>query len=262
MWLGIVILALLPAGCARPPWGKMIEGKPAIEIEQAYEQLLSSQQNCPQAWDAEVMVFWSSALGKQSFSGYIQFLLPAHLKLIVSNSLGQPLSIFTADQSRFHHLDAVNRSSTIGSLRAFVVRNDLSLALLKNPWMDWLGGRIGGAGRKIYQIRADTEARGSWLTIVEDQDNGHIFEHQLIDQQGQRIIERVIVDELTDPVLTVGYGEWLDFAGCPQPMQVSINGLAYGTRAELRFSDPAQADLTPAQFKLSIPRGYQQIQMP
>lgn len=263
--LNLIILALLPllpVGCAKPPWGNIIEGDPAIEIEQAYEQIISSQQDCPPSWDAEIMVNWSSALSEQSFSGYIQVLLPAYFKLIVSNPLGQPLSVIAVTESRYHYLDAVNKASTIGNLRSFVVRNDLSLALLEDPWMDWLGGRIGGTGRTISQIRADMEARGVWLTIAEDHDNGRIFEHLLINQQKQRITERVIVDEQAVPVLTVTYGEWLDFAGCLQPMQVAITGLAYGTHGELRFSEPARAELTPAQFTLPIPPGYSRTLLP
>lgn len=258
----LTLLVLLPAGCASPPWEDIIEGDPAIEIQQAYEQIVSSQQDCPRSWDAEIMVNWSSALSQQAFSGYIQILLPSHFKLIVSNPLGQPLSIISVNESSYHYLDAVNKSSTIGNLRSFVVRNDLSLALLESSWMDWLGGRIDGTGRTVSQIRTDADARGVWLTIAEDQDKGRIFEHLLIDEQRQRITERVIVDEREAPVLTVTYGEWLDFAGCLQPMQVSITGLAYGTHAELKFSDPAPVELTPALFNLRIPPGYSRVLTP
>ena len=262
---GTVMFLLLPllllGGCARAPWTALIEGKQKDSVQQTFLDFNASQNRCRASWDAEVDISWKSAVRNYAFSAYCQALPPSHLKLIVSNPLGQPLKAIATNGVTYQAIDAVERSIVTGSLRSWAVSHDLPLSLVNGSWLDWLEGRSSATIERIGEIRLDAQARGVWLSIVGIASD-EIEEHILFDWENERIVERILIDKQNEQYATLEYRQWQEIDQCLYPVALSISGLPLGAQADLRLSGIRQNSFLPKDFNLDAPRGFKRSWLP
>ncbi len=257
----LLVFLLSLTSCARTPWTTSIEGDPRNAIERAFASAAEKSRRCSSGWDAEITVNWTSASRNYAFTGYCQTLEPSYLKLVVSNPLGQPLKLIAIDGSSYQLVDAAQRSSVSGSLRSWAIRNQIPLVLSRRPWLDWLLGRPSDGDAQIIDVRNDDQNRGVWLSIG-SADNPQIQEHVLFAADESIIVERVLLDDQGSRVATITYSDWQRYDACPFPAKIAVTGLAFGTAAEVAFSDVRSAELTPESFSLKIPQGFSRTFLP
>lgn len=257
----LVVFSL--SGCARPPspWTESLDEDQRRLAEQRFIASASSRADCGPAWDADLSVTWSAPVRSVSFSAYCQVLAPSYLKIIASDPLGLPLLAVATNGTTYQQLDVTKKTSIYGSLRSWAVSNDLPLQLVKN-WPDWLQGMPTIAPSRITEVRLDGQQRGVWLSISREGNEAVTEEYILFDQAEARILERMIVDALGEVRGVISYRQWQRTNGCLRPVHISISGLPYGAAAELIFSDIRETELTPEDFKLTIPPSFQKILMP
>lgn len=257
----LLVPLLLLTSCARSPMTTLIEGDPRNAIEQAYANAAEKSRRCESGRDAEMTVNWTSTTESFAFTGYCQTLEPSYLKLVVSNPLGQPLKLIATDGNSFQLIDAVQRSSLSGSLRSWVIRNKIPLTLSKRSWLAWLLGRPSAAEAEIIEVRNDAQNRGFWLSIG-SADNFQVQEHILFAVDRSVILERIIIDDQGSTAATIAYSDWQSNDTCPFPSEISVTGFAFGTAADVAFSDVRSAELTPDSFNLKIPQGFSRTLLP
>lgn len=274
----ILFFLLVMNGCAPTPWTTLIQDDRRQTIEQSYRQFTNAQNLCRSGWDADIVINWQTSLNDFALPAYLQTLPPAYFKLVIANPLGQPLKLLATDGINYQYIDVMDRSSISGSIRSWAIRYDLPYTLLSRSWPDWLQGRPdGGKQRLITEIRQDNEARGVWLSIA-DVEAAHVaeksdmetdsditypvYEYLLVDPETGIVLEQIIVDEQQKPIATIVYNEWLQTGACRYPVDMEFTDLPYGAHIHLQFSEIQQADLNPADFRITVPAGFSRTMMP
>ena len=256
-----VLILLTLCSCAKTPWTSLLEGEPKKAVETSYMDFVASQEVCHSSWDAEVDIRWTSSVRNFSFSGYCQVLEPAYLKFIVPNPLGQPIRIIVTDGTIFKDIDPVKRAVVSGDMRSWAIRHELPLSLVNGTWLDWIGGRSSTPIQQIAEIRLDSENRGAWLSIAST-DSEAIQEYILFNWEQGKITERILLDDSDRIFATLAYVEWQDSDQCLFPVALSIGGLPFGGKIDLRFTEIRQSEFEPADFNVDIPRGFHSTWLP
>jgi len=257
---GLLVLLLL-AGCARPPWSELVDEQRTADFSARYSALQEQNRSCSDSLDGEVRIDWRSSFDNVALAGYFRLRSPSLLQLTVFNPLGQPLLAVSADSTQYQILRVPERRFLSGSLRSFSVRYGLPEPFLSGAWFDWLTGRP-RTGAIVSGVRQDNSSRGLWLALAEPDNQSLPLEHVLLDPEGRQILERIVVDREDRRQATISYDDWQEISGCRQPTVISITGLSFGTEAQLRFSEVRPAEFKDTDFILPIPPGFTRTVMP
>ena len=236
-FLSLSLLFFL-AGCAGKPWsGKF--GKDEVKTNTSLiDRQIKAHETCPATLDAEAAVTWKTALGTKAFSGYLQMQLPASVKFVTTNPLGQPLFALVSNGKGFSSVNTLTRQYISGSLTALALRNDIPVELLTGNWGTWLSSRITGSAKEhVTGIRKDTAGRGIWVVV----DNPKSFtkgqDYILVDPTGSRVLLRVLMNTAHDPIARIRYGGWQLRDKCELPTEFTISDLPMGAEISLHLSD-------------------------
>lgn len=257
----LFLAQFLLISCARPPWTSVIEGPPKKVLDQAFSDFISSQDRCLSSWDSELTIKWHSTLQTFSVNAYCQALKPSYLKFVVSNPLGQPLKIISVNDQTYQVIDASEKTSVAGNLRSWAKDNDIPTSLVERPWLAWLQGHASATTSQIIEMRLDGQNRGAWLSMAVP-GSERISEYLLFDGESQKIVERVILDDLGKKIAVIEYRHWQLIDKCPFPEEITIGELPLGTQAWLGFTETRWRKLAPADFSLDIPPGFQTVVLP
>ena len=260
-WLPVLALFLLAGGCARQPWGNMVDEHRHTMLSAQYENFQRQTQRCSDGYDGNLALTWRTRLEQVSLAGYYRIMDPSFLRLTVANPLGQPLLVLAAGTGQYQVLHVPRRTFYAGSMRSYGLRNGIPLPFLSGTWFSWVTGRPPSVAQ-IAAIRDDDGARGIWFALVTADDRRQPLEHLLFDPAEQQIRERLIVDARDELLARVTYQDWQPIDGCALPHDIAITGLSFGTTAHLRFSDVAATTLTGADFRLRPPPNYLRELMP
>lgn len=258
----VIVVSL--TSCARKPWRESLQDSERLAVTKALNDIREGETSRSNCVDADLNIFFTSHLKNRAVSGYVQIMQPSYLKFIVSNPLGQPLFAFTTDGSQFNQLDTSQQQFLDGDLQAFARIYDTPAFVYNRSWGKWLTARL-PESELITEIRFDSEERGSWVTIVDqnkintDNHQKTATEHLLIDSDNSRLLSRIFTTESGDIEAELTYSDWSP-ENRWQPGKITIEGLDYGSKIVLDFTDVSDLEYCrTADFQLRRPTGYQHI---
>jgi len=255
IYLPVAALLAL-AGCARTPWGGIIDEGQVSAGEQRFFGMLAESRQCAPSLDGELMVTWSNALETVSFSGYFQLLLPTLFKFTTYNPLGQPLFAFASDGKSFQSVNSISKKFIGGSLRSYGIRHDLPPTFIHGQWGYWLTGRLVIPASYVLEIRNDSEDRGLWYAVATSEGASLPDEYVLLDTSHKHVLQRIIMDRKGRKLASLAYNDWQAIGGCDQPLSISVAGLSFGTRADLKMSDLEATPFVGKDFRIPYPPSY------
>lgn len=240
-------------GCAQSPWQQV--SLPKLEADQ-YQALFNTvsqnHQVCNKRFDAEVTLSLKSSLKNESIKGYLATILPYRGKFIVTTPLGQPAYIATVNGKEFQSINVLNRTYQSGYTEDVIDELDLPQILKETELGTIIDGKITTEVISPNFVRLDTNNRGVWFSIIENDREEHILL-----QQGQDfVLERIIENKDSDPI-TITYTDHKQIGDCQQPQLITISGLSFGAEIEIQLEDILpQPLLTSRDFNVKVPTGF------
>ncbi len=255
----IVIVSL--SSCARKPWRDPLNDTEKFAVLKTLNKIRDNEALRSNCIDADLNIFFTSHLKNRAISGYVQIMQPSFLKFIVSNPFGQPLFAFTTDGSGFNQIDTTHQQFMDGDLEAIGRIYDTPPFVYNRPWGKWLTARLPDSDL-ITAIREDAEGRGSWVTIINQDETGTSdgtespAQHLLLDTDNTRILRRIFTTGKGDIEAELSYSDWTP-ENAWQPGKITIEGLDYGSRIVIEFSAISDMEYcTTGDFQLRQPAGY------
>ncbi len=203
-----------------------------------FTRIVRRDKACPATMIADLAITYNSPINKQAVSGLLQFSLPDNYKFVVTNPLGQIFWAVAGNRKHFQTIDTTERVYSSGELQTLILKHQLPLFLTQNNWGEWLMGRSNFDRSRIVAIRQDNDQRGLWFTVRTGIVAGE-YEHLLIDQKRQLLLQRIIADRSGDPLAIITYAPInakIDKEQCIQPEHITISGLSYNSTIDLQLS--------------------------
>ena len=250
--LGILFFS----GCTGKPFGSAVNQDLRPSLESKYNQFATAAAVCPSSFDGEIIINWKHSLKTISFSGFFQTMLPSSFRLSVLNPLGQPLFAAASNGKFFQAVDTTKKIFTTGRLRSYALLHDISDSFISGEWGLWLAGRPPAETLAVTEIYNDPEGKGIWFVVKDPVSNESPREYILLDVNGNKMLERVILGKKGTMEATITYNKWRVLDECLQPQEISITGLSFGAEAQLSLSDLQKAELTSENFKIPVPPNY------
>ena len=262
-WLPLLALATaaMLGGCAGRPWGTALDGERLDQTRAAISSLDRDHGRCGQSLDGDLALFYSDPLGKTALSGYLQFSQPDAYKFVVANPLGQTVLAIAGNRRDYQAVNVFERLYSEGSMRSFGLRHDLPKEILEGAWGEWLTGASTRGADAISMIREDREGRGLWLSYDHRSPEPPGKTHMLWQPENGTVLMAVVDNGDGGTVAEIGYGQRLGEELCHQPQEIRISGLDYGVDIRLQLS-AIRFQNDRKEYRLPIPRGYQQLYMP
>lgn len=260
LFLSLCIIAL--SGCAGRPWTEPLEENDFKSVVQQVESLKVRDDSCGKVLTTDVAIFYTSPLTSRAFSGYLQSNADGLFKFVSTNPFGQPIFAAAGNRSSFQSIITMEKRYLAGSLRSFALHNDIPLHFVEANWWEWLTARVVFSGKEISMIRRDGENRGVWLSYEQSTTGGQSSSHLLVNLANGKAVSRIVENVDGEIVATITYDKWLTLSECPQPTEITINGLDYGTDIRLQLSEPTLNDDGASDYRLPLPAGYTRQFMP
>lgn len=241
------------SGCAQSPWQQV--ALPELEVKQHqyfFNTISQKHQICPERFDAEVTLSLKSSLKNETIPGYLATIVPYRAKFIVTTPLGQPAYIATVNRNKFQSINVLNRTYQSGNTEDIIDEFDLPQILKEVEVGTIIDGRIIDEISTKDIIRLDSNDRGIWFSIAQEDK----IEHILLDPHKSYVIERIIENANNDSI-TITYTDYKEIADCLQPQLITISGLSYGAEIEIQLKDILpQPLLNSRDFKVKVPSGF------
>ena len=215
LFTAFIIMLFLP-GCASKNWKSPLgedETKNMREKLQATQRDLST---CPSFISTELTATWDSQLYDGGITGYLQLLLPTSIKVVAVNPLSQPLFALTTDGKKFEAINAVKGIYKHGRFAHLTERYNLPAGVLNGNWAEWLSARAVFTDAQLKELRTDVSSRGTWL-FIEKNKGQRSQEYLLYDTSGQRILQRVPLNEDGNEIASITYNNWSSKDICAFP---------------------------------------------
>lgn len=260
----LILFIILFSGCAQKEWRDPLAENEDKAARKVVNELLQKQSNCRASLDAEINVKWKSRVSDGGINGYLQTLLPADIKVIAVNPLGQPQFAFTTNGRRFQTINIADRVFKHGRVSSFVNKHSLPKSIFHDEWGLWLAGRIPQGDENLQQLRQDELKRGFWLTMKSEEKSTY-FSNQflLIDPNRHLLLERVANDKDGNEVARVLYDNWTIIENCSIPTAVEIRSPSYGTDIQLELKKiKIDKMFKEKDISLKPPQGYLQQYYP
>lgn len=260
----LILSAFLFSGCAQKQWRDPLGENEEKAAGQVVNRLLQLQSGCSESIDAEINATWKSRVSDGGINGYLQTLLPSDIKVIAINPLGQPQYAFATNGRRFQTINVADRVYKHGRVSSFVKKHSIPKNILHDQWGIWLTGRIPQGNEDLQQLRQDELQRGFWLSIEPEEKSGYFADvFLLIDQNSQRLLERVATDKDGNEVARVLYKNWTAIDNCPIPTSIEIQSHSYGTSIHIELKKiKTDTIFKESDMSLKPPRGFLQQYYP
>jgi len=257
--VGLALL-LLAAACAVLPVRRQLPPAEETRARAAFRQLAAEQKVCGGWGDAEALLSLDSVWKSGSVSGYLQLLAPGYLRFVGLNPLGQPLLILTTDGQNFSSILPTEMRAYEGPVSSPPFRRYVPERLRPETSYYWLSGRLRPGVVKVLKVTGDDDGSDLWVKLAYDDGAGR--EMVRFDPKRLSISRHLLLDERDRVVFEVGYGDYTA-PPCGLPGLVTIrDGRGKGT-LELRLRDWRTAEpLTPQDFAVDIPPGFNRIKIP
>ncbi|MBB5348922.1 hypothetical protein JWG42_17255 [Desulfoprunum benzoelyticum] len=255
--LPLLVLLLLVGGCARKPWRENLHPDQGRAAEQVFRIMQQRDAACPPCFDGDAVVAMKNHLDTRALSGYIQCRLPDHVKFIAANPLGQPLFAAATDGTTFTTINTGQRTAMSGLLAVYAELHDIPPAFFSGAWGEWLTGRIDQERQESLALRADGEARGTWISFRTAGGGEATTTHLLIDPHRALLLTRILADGKGRILAEINYGGWEEVGGCRQPTQITMRRLAFGGEISLDLARMQASDRCRTHdFDLPVPASY------
>jgi len=254
--LGMAICANLLVGCARynaPVPALSQDEKGAIADE--YEEIISQTADCPQ-FEADVMVRFSSFFKDAALSGVLLARNPQSMKFIGTNPFGQPLVLFLLNDQVFLLVDVPSQKAFEGTSRSSKVEEVFPFEKLQETSLYSLLRGAHSPGRTADAVmREEGLAPDAYLLLWRTASGG---EQRVVFDMHTRLVESYeLLDEHGSTLLRILYPQHKQ-SGCCMPSSIHVSGQEVRGRIELTLEHAeVTSSLTDADFKISLPTGYQ-----
>ncbi len=251
----IVLLALfILGGCTPRPWSNSTTALQEESGRRLAVALYNQQHLCPPCLAADIKAIAENSFGRRGAQGYMELMVPHAFKFIVSNPLGQPLFAFAGDEKSAQLINTTERLATEGTLEEFCNAFELPKSLASSNWPLWLTARI--PEEFPVAVKADRKKRGLWLFFSASKDQNE--ECLLVTPEKKQLLTRIIKEkERTILRLDYSYSQQNPAQPCPQPTDIVLSGLDFGTTATITISRPEHpTDCRIKRFQLPVPNGY------
>lgn len=256
-WLFLLLLALLLNGCAGKPWTSQVREDETALFTQTFEQMQRRDASCFSSLDAETTLFWDGPGKDRSITGFLQLLLPASVKFVVINPLGQPLYALVSDGQKFQSINTSQKQHTIGTISSLASQYEIPESLLSENWGYWLTGRLQEKGATIETIRRDGSGRGIWITMRYQGETTLARSHLLIQPETKQLLIRILVDHQGETIATISYDRRRGEDDCAPVSRITISDLPYRSKLTVSFTGIlTDRSFTAANFKLKVPVDY------
>jgi len=260
-WLVLPLLILLMTGCAGKPWTTPVTDAETAVITQTFKEMQQRDDSCPRCLDAKATLYWDGPGEDRAVSGFFLLMLPASVKFVVTNPLGQPLYAVVSNGQGFQSINTTLKQHVSGELSDLMRQYDIPESLLSAHWGYWLLGRLHERGAMIEAISQDESGRGVWVTLRYPDEEALAKCHLLMQPDGKKLLARVLVDRQGDTVATLSYDYGTSRDNCPSVSRISVTGLPYGSRLNIDFAEIlTDRILSDADFRLKVPANYEVLE--
>jgi outer membrane biogenesis lipoprotein LolB len=255
------LLILLMTGCAGKPWTTPVTDAETAAITQTLKEMQQRDDSCSRCLDAKVSLFWDGPGEDRSVSGFFLLMLPASVKFVVTNPLGQPLYAVVSNGQGFQSVNTTLKQHVSGELSDLMRQYDIPESLLSAHWGSWLMGRLHEQGAVIEAISQDESGRGVWITMRYPGEDALAKCHLLIQPDGKKLLARVLVDRQGDSIATFTYDYGTSGDDCVPAGRITVTGLPYGSRLNIDFSEIlTDRALSSNDFRLKVPANYEVLE--
>lgn len=260
-WLVLPLLILLMTGCAGKPWTTPVADAETVVVTKIFKEMQQRDDSCFRCLDAKVSLFWDGPGEDRSVSGFFLLMLPASVKFVVTNPLGQPMYAVVSNGQGFQSINTTLKQHISGELSDLMTQYDIPESLLSAHWGYWLMGRLHEQGAMIEAISRDESGRGVWVTLRYADEEALAKCHLLIQPDEKKLLARVLVDRHGDTVATISYDYGTSRNNCVSPGRISVTSLPYGSRLNIDFSEIlTDRVLSGADFRLKVPANYEVLE--
>ncbi|MCF6291386.1 MAG: hypothetical protein L3J03_10385 [Desulfobacterales bacterium] len=256
---------LLLAGCAG--FQPKFERPPAREGRAVAAAFAAAgNHRCGSSLDAEVAVtasFFSLTGGRTGrISGYLLAGEPSLLKFVAVNPLGQPLLVFVSDGHRFQTVLVAEGKGYEGAIRSRTVQRYMPAGFVDQPLFPWLVGHVSPV-TEVEVLGRDPAGKGYWLTFpAPDGINRNLL---LFDPAARLVRRRILENHQGKTLLDVHYEDYRPVGReeCRLPGIITVNRLPHNTTLiiEMMNMEPAGPGLTAADFVVTLPPGFERVEV-
>lgn len=261
-WLVMILLALILNGCAGKPWTSQVTADEAAFFAQTFEEMQQRDTSCFSCLDAETTLFWDSPGNKRSIAGFLQIMLPASVKFVVLNPLGQPLYALVSDGQEFQSINTGLKQHTFGRISSLAAQYQIPESLLSENWGYWLTGRLQEKKAIIEAMHRDGSGRGVWITLRYPGEATLAKSHLLIQPETKQLLARILVDYQGKTVATLSYDQRRGEEDCAPVSSMTISDLPYRSKLSINFTKVlTDRSFSAANFRLKVPADYDTQEM-
>jgi len=255
------LLILLMTGCAGKPWTAPLTDTETAAMMQTLQEMQQRDDSCFRCLDAKVSLFWDGPGEDRVVNGFFLLMLPASVKFVVTNPLGQPLYAVVSNGQGFQSINTALKQHVSGELSDLMTQYDLPESLLSAHWGYWLLGRLQEQGAMIEAMSQDESGRGVWVTMRYPGDGALPQCRLLIQPDGKKLLARVLVDHQGDSIATFTYDYGTSGDDCAPAGRITVTGLPYGSALNIELTEIlTDRVLSNADFRLKVPANYEELE--
>jgi hypothetical protein len=252
-----LLVSVLVNGCAGKPWTAPVDVHETERVSQAFAEMQKRDAACFSCVDAKVILTLDTPGEDRSVSGSLMLMLPAAVKFVAPNPLGQPFYALVSNGLEFQAINTAQKLHTIGRISSLAAQYDIPSSLLSDNWSYWLIGRLQEKGALIETIRQDVSGRGVWVTTNYPGRASLAKSHLLIQPTTKQLLARILVDDQDKTIATIFYEQRAVQDGCAPAERITITDLPYGSSLRFEFTDIlTDRTFSSADFRLKAPENY------
>lgn len=280
----LVLLALLPLGCAtRPPVGDELTGRERQAVQEVFLATMAQRQQEIRCLDAEAEIQWRTLLRSGMLPGYLQARAPGWLKFVGLDPLGRPALALVTDGESFRFILVGQARAYQGPTTAEAFHRHLPHGVAADKLPDslfaWLSGGL-PLEPEIVAVYREHQGRGYWLEVADPPGARLLFDPAGEGEPGavpplEAVAETVVPApgllrrvQLFEPgqrrPTEIIYDDYRAVPGHPRqagwllPHRIELDSRRHqGLSLTMLLSDLQGAcDLTAADFQLPIPPGF------
>jgi len=119
----LTLLVLLIQSCAGKPWTSPVADSETGLITQTFEEMQERDASCFSCLDAKTMLSWDTPGEDRSIVGFLQLMLPASVKFVILNPLGQPLYALVNNGQDFQSINTSLKQHIIGKIGSLATQH-------------------------------------------------------------------------------------------------------------------------------------------
>ncbi|MBU4236458.1 MAG: hypothetical protein KKB91_06885 [Proteobacteria bacterium] len=259
----LTLLVLLIQSCAGKPWTSPVADSETGLITQTFEEMQERDASCFSCLDAKTMLSWDTPGEDRSIVGFLQLMLPASVKFVILNPLGQPLYALVNNGQDFQSINTSLKQHIIGKIGSLATQNKIPKSLLSENWGYWLTGRLHEQGATIEAIHQDGSGRGVWITMRYQDEASLNKSHLLIQPATRQLLTRILVDRDGETIATISYDRRNEQNNCAPGSRINISDLPYGSQLSIDFTEIlTDRSFSAANFRLKVPADYETQELP